>query len=204
MLTVPFDIISRYRLWCLLVLLGLSGCSAAYHFQYRYTMISPPGGTGGVEDAQVRIQLTPAPEAGVLHLTVANKSSQPIAIVWAQTYYIDPFGRRRQVAETGTHWFFRLREWFADDTRIAPRETLRLQVHPGGHQTYNPFTISRTAAGNVTLSTSPPPLFPTSGNTPSTGKRYQNREFRFILALRIGTNVTRYPFTFRITDVDVQ
>ena len=33
-----------------------------------------------------------------------------MAIVWDQTYYIDPFGRRRAATETGMHWFFRLRE----------------------------------------------------------------------------------------------
>jgi hypothetical protein len=36
------------------------------------------------------------------------------------------------------------------------------------------------------------------------GKNYQGQEFRFVLALRRGTEVMQYPFTFRITEVDVQ
>jgi hypothetical protein len=204
MFTIQFNALNRRRLWCLLVLLSLSGCSATYRFQYRYTMISPSGGTEGVEDDQVRIQLTPEPQTGVMQLTVANKLSRSIAIVWEQTRYIDPFGRRRQATETGAQWFFRPREWFANETSIVSGGTLSVQVHPGEHQTYNPLTVSRGAGGDVTLSTSPRPLLPTSGTTPTMGKRFQDREFRFILALRIGTNVTEYSFTFRITDVDVQ
>jgi hypothetical protein len=192
-------------LWCLLVLLSLDGCSTTYHFQYHYSMISPPGGTEGVEDDQVRIQLTPDPATGVMQLTIANKSSQPMAIVWKQTYYIDPLGHRTSVTETGTHWFFRLREWSADDTLIAPGETLRTRAQPGeGHQTYDHITISRTAEGTVTTSTAPRPLLPGNGKTPAVGKRYRNQEFHFVLALRTGVNVTQYPFTFRITEVDVR
>ncbi len=192
------------QLCCLLALLSLSGCSATYRFQYHYTMISPPGGTEGLENNQVRIHLTPEPTTGVMQLAIANKSSQPITVVWEQTHYIDPLGRRRQATETGARWFFRPREWFADNTRISPGEILRLRVHPGDRQTYNPFTISRTAGQGMTLSSSPNPLLPPSGNTPTTGKRYEGQEFRFILTLRINTDVVQYPFTFRVTEVDVQ
>ena len=167
-------------------------------------MVSPPGGTEGTEDDRVRIQLVPAPGTGVMYVALTNKSSGPIAVVWEQTHYIDPFGRRQPASETGMHWFFRPREWFADDTRIAPGSTLGMHVQPGSRQQYNPFEISRTTGGNVTLSTSPRPLLPATGNTPSLGERYKGQEFRFILALRIGTNVTQYAFTFRITDVAVQ
>ena len=71
-------------------------------------------------------------------------------------------------------------------------------------QTYNPVTVSRQASGEVTFSTSPRSLLPETGNTPAVGTTYQGQEFRFILALRIGSDITRYPFTFRITEVDVQ
>ncbi|MGQ4810398.1 hypothetical protein NKDENANG_03858 [Candidatus Entotheonellaceae bacterium PAL068K] len=195
---------ARYGLWGLLLLLNLSGCGAAYRFQYHYTMISPPGGTEGIEDNQVHIQLAPAPQTGVMQVNIANKGSGSIAIVWQQTHYIDPFGRRRQATETGMHWFFRLREWFADETRIAPGEMLSTHVQPGSRQSYNPFVVSRVAGGDVTLSTSSHPLLPASGNTPNLGKSYKGQKFQFILTLRIGTSMTQYPFAFRITDVEVQ
>jgi hypothetical protein len=193
-----------YLIWCLLVLFSLSGCGAAYHFQYHYTMISPPGGAEGMENDQVRIQLLPEPTTGIMRLSVMNKSLHPVDIVWEQTHYIDPFGRRRQATETGIQWFLRPREWAANHTRISTGKTLRIRVHPGSHQTYNPFAVSRTAGEGATLSSAPRALLPPSGNTPTTGTRYTGQEFRFILALRIGADVTQYPFTFRVTEVDVQ
>lgn len=194
----------RFQLCYLLLFVSLSGCSAAYHFQYHYTMVSPPGGTEGVETDQVRIHLKPEPTTGIIQLSVTNKSPQPITIVWGQTHYIDPFGRRQQAAETGIQWFLRPHEWIVDNTRIAPGKTLRIRVHPGRHQTYNPFAVSRTAAEGVTLSASPRPLLPPASSTPTTGKRYVGQEFRFVLALHIATDVIQYPFAFRVTGVDVQ
>jgi hypothetical protein len=204
MRTVQPDAVRGRRCWCLLFLLLLSSCSTAYHFRYRYTLIAPPGGAEGVEDERVRIQLSPAPESGVMQLTVMNKNDYSITVVWEQTHYIDPLGRRQPATETGMQWFFRPREWFVDETRIAPGDTLRTRVQPGEHQTYNPFTVSRSASGGIALSSAPRPLLPTSGNTRTVGQAYEGREFQFVLALRLGTDVTRYPFTFRVTDVEVQ
>ena len=68
----------------------------------------------------------------------------------------------------------------------------------------NPFTVSRSTAGEVAVSTTPQPLLPTRGNTPTLGQAYKGREFRFILALQFDAGVTPYTFTFRITDVEVQ
>jgi hypothetical protein len=194
----------RSQLWYLLILLGLSGCSAAYHFQYHYTMVSPPGGTEGVENDQVRIHLIPEPTTGIIRLDVTNKNPRPIAIAWDQTHYIDPFGRRRQATETGAQWFLRPREWVSDNTRIAPGATLRIRVHPGSHQTYNPLGVTHTVGEGTTLTSAPRPLLPPTGSTPTTGQRYVGQEFRFILALRIDTDVIQYPFTFRVTEVEVQ
>jgi hypothetical protein len=202
--TRRLDALIRSRLWGLLILLSLSACSSTYHFRYQYALVAPSGGAEGIEDNQVRIQLYPAPENGLIQLVVANKSTQPIAIVWGQSHYIDPFGRRRPAMETGMQWFFRPREWFADDTQIDAGQTFRTRVQPGEHQTYNPFTVSRSASGEVTASTTATPLLPTGGNTRAVGQAYQGREFRFILALRLGSDVNLYPFTFRITDVAVQ
>ena len=68
----------------------------------------------------------------------------------------------------------------------------------------NPFIVSRSTGGEVAVSTTPQPLLPTGGNTPTLGQAYKGREFRFILALQFEAGVTPYTFTFRITDVEVQ
>jgi hypothetical protein len=197
---VWFDPNGRWWLCYLLTVLSLSGCGAAYHFRYHYTLVSPPGAIEGLEDDQLRIQLSPDPAGGIMEITVTNKSVQPLVIVWEQTHYMDPLGRRRQATETGMRWFFR----FTDDTHIAPGEVLRTRVQPGGPQTYNPFTVSRTASGEVALSSTPATLFPTAGDQAAVGKNYQGQEFRFVLSLRRGTEAMQYPFTFRITEVEVQ
>jgi hypothetical protein len=202
--TLRLDAVLRSALWGLLILLSLSACSPTYHFRYQYALIAPPGGTEGVENDQVRIQLSPTSESGIMQLAVVNKSPQAMAIVWDQTHYIDPFGRRRAASETGLQWFFRLREWFAEDTPIDPGDTFHTRVQAGERQEYNPFTLSRSASGDVTVSTATTPLLPTGGKARAVGQAYQGREFHFILALRLGTDVTLYPFTFRITDVAVQ
>ena len=189
---------------CVLLLLSISACSSAYHFRYDYIMVDPPGGSEGMEDEHVRINLTPVARKGILQLVVVNKTSRPIRIVWEQTHYLDPRGRRREASETGIGWFFRPQEWLQSGTPVVPGGEFRAQVQAGEHQTYNPLTVSRQASGEVTFSTSPRSLLPETGNTPAVGTSYQGQEFRFILALRIGSDITRYPFTFRITEVDVQ
>jgi hypothetical protein len=199
----PYAVL-RSCLWGCLILLSLSACSSTYHFRYRYALIAPSGSADGVDNEQVRIQLSPAPDTGIMQLAILNKSTQAIAIVWDQTHYVDPLGRRRPATETGMQWFFRPREWFADDTRIDPGQTFNARVQAGEHQLYNPFTLSRSASGDVAASTAAAPLLPTGATARTVGQAYQGREFRFVLALRQGTDVTLYPFTFRITSVEVQ
>ena len=134
--TLRLDAVLRSALWGLLILLSLSACSPTYHFRYQYALIAPPGGTEGVENDQVHIQLSPTSESGIMQLAVVNKSPQAMAIVWDQTHYIDPFGRRRAASETGLQWFFRLREWFAEDTPIDPGDTFHTRVQAGERQEY--------------------------------------------------------------------
>ncbi|HET9866536.1 MAG TPA: hypothetical protein VFQ06_04540, partial [Nitrospira sp.] len=88
--------------------------------------------------------------------------------------------------------------------QIAPGREFRARIHAGSRQTYNPFTVSRQAGGAVHVSTSPRSLLPPSGDSSAVGEAYQGREFHFILAFRMGTEIVRYPFTFRITSVDVK
>jgi hypothetical protein len=186
------------------MLWGLVGCSPAYRFQYHYVMTEPPGGSEGMQDENVQILIDPVPNKGLLDLAVTNKRAEPISIEWEQTYFVDPFGKRQQANETGSGWFFRPQAWTLAGDQIAPGREFRVRVHAGSRQTYNPFTVSRQASGAVQVSTSARSLLPTSGDASAIGEAYQGREFHFILALRMGTEIVRYPFSFRITSVDVQ
>lgn len=187
-----------------LMLLGLVGCNPAYRFQYHYVMTDPPGGSEGMQDENVRILIAPAPTKGLLDLAVMNKRTRPISIAWEQTYFVDPFGKRQQADEAGAGWFFRPQSWSLAGDQIAPGREFRVRIHAGSRQTYNPFTVSRQASGAVHVSTAARSLLPTSGASSAVGEAYQGRDFHFILALRMGTEIARYPFTFRITSVDVQ
>ncbi len=193
-----------WPLVCLAVLLGMIGCSNTYRFQYRYTMIEPPGGSEGIEDDRVQIRLAPVPHRGTLNLALRNKGTQGVAIDWEETHFIDTLGRRQLATEVGTNWFLRPANWFSDRVAIAPGEAYRIQVQAGRHQSYNPFSITRQASGAVNISSQPRSLLPASGATSEVGETYKGRTFQFILALRVDGEDIRYPFTFRITDVDVQ
>jgi hypothetical protein len=196
--------IGRLLLLGLIMLMSLIACSHAYRFRYHYVMVEPPGGSEGLEDRRVRIRLDPVVDRGLLHLTLTNKSLQPMTILWEQTHFIDPVGRRHDASETGAAWFFRASEWVTEGARIPPGSTFQARVHAGSQQSYNPFTITRQSGGAVQLSTTPASLFPTTAETASAGQAYQGQQFRFVLALRVGDDITRYPFTFRITEVEVQ
>jgi len=186
------------------MLLDLAGCSSAYRFQYYYVMTDPPGGSEGMQDENVRILIDPVPNKGLLDLVVMNKRTEPISIVWEQTYFVDPFGKRQQADEAGAGWFFRPQSWSFAGDQIAPGREFRARIHAGSRQTYNPLTVSRQVGGAVHVSTSPRSLLPLSGDSSAVGEAYQGREFHFIFALRMGAEIVRYPFTFRITSVDVQ
>ncbi len=195
-----------FLIWLLMGLVGLSlaGCSRAYRFQYQYVMTNPPGGSEGVEEEGVRVLVTPVANKGLLDLAITNKRIEPISIVWEETHFIDPFGKRQLADEAGVSWFVRPQSWIADGASVQPGRELRIRVHAGARQSYNPLTVSRQASGIVNVSTAPQSLMPTSGSSAAIGEAHQGREFHFILALRLGTEVVRYPFTFRITEVEVQ
>jgi hypothetical protein len=90
------------------------------------------------------------------------------------------------------------------DPRLPYDPEFRPSGRPTERVSLNPFTVSRSTGGEVTVSSALPPLVPTSGTTPTLGQAYRGREFRFILALHLDARLTSYTFTFRITDVEVQ
>lgn len=235
-------VLSRFApahwLWWVLVLASLGGCSAPYHFRYQYALVAPEGGGAGLDNERLRVRVAPTPEVGVLQLTVVNRGTAPITIIWTQTHYIDPLGQARPVINAGASGLFGPPGWPVGGTRLMAGEAFEALIRPGGVPTarppslspyagqpdprlpydpefqpsgrpaertsLNPFTVSRSTGGGVAISTTPEPLVPTSGTTPTLGQAYKGREFRFILALRLDTEVTPYTFTFRITDVEVQ
>ena len=90
------------------------------------------------------------------------------------------------------------------DPRLPPDPEFQPTGRATDRVSLNPLTVSRSTAGEVTVSTAPQPLLPVSGNTPTLGQAYKGREFRFVLTLLLDTGITPYTFTFRITDVAVQ
>ena len=225
-------------LWCVLVCVSLSACSAPYHFRYQYTPVATEGSSADVDNERLKVLVIPTDEVGVLQLTVMNKSPQPLTIVWTRTHYIDPLGHVRPAIDARPAGLFGPPAWPAGGTLIVPGAVFQATLRPGGFRTarapslspyagqpdprlpydpefqpteratdrvsFNPFTVARSTAGEVTVSTAPQPLVPTSGNTPTLGQAYKGREFRFVLALLLDTGITPHTFTFRITDVEVQ
>lgn len=90
------------------------------------------------------------------------------------------------------------------DPRLPPDPEFQPTGRATDRVSLNPFTVARSTAGEVTVSTAPQSLLPTSGNTPTLGQAYKGREFRFVLALLLDAGITPYTFTFRITEVEVQ
>jgi hypothetical protein len=90
------------------------------------------------------------------------------------------------------------------DLRLPPDPEFQPSGRPVERASANPFIVSRSTGGDVTVSTTPQPLLPTGGNAPTLGQAYKGREFRFILALQFEAGVMPYTFTFHITDVEVQ
>ena len=44
-------------LWCMLVLVSLSGCSPPYHFRYQYAMVAQDGSGDGIDNERVRVRV---------------------------------------------------------------------------------------------------------------------------------------------------
>lgn len=128
----------------IIMLCLLSSCSGTHRYQYQYAMIAPQEDQQGIiEDTQARVQLIATAEVGVFAMEISNKSVDPIAIVWAQSYYLDPFGRRRQALQAGTQRVFRAPGWDIADTRLGPGATIRVTVRPGPQTTLSTPEIAR-------------------------------------------------------------
>ncbi len=163
MLLAPRCVLRLRWLWGVLLSVSLCGCGTAYHFRYQYTMLPTAGGTSdGIEDARVRIRVTPTSEVGVLQLSVMNIGTQPVTIVWARTRYIDPLGQTRPVLDASATGWFSTPEWPAEGTRIVPSEAFQGRVRPGGFRTARQPRLS-PYAGQPDLRLPPDPAYQPSG-----------------------------------------
>ena len=149
-------------LWYVVICVSLSGCSAAYHFHYQYTMVTPDSGSNDIDNDRVRIHVTPTSEVGVLQLTVMNKSTQLMTIVWTQTRYVDPLGQARPALDAGASGWFGPPGWPAGGTRIVQGEAFQATIRPGGFRTTRQPSLS-PYAGQPDLRLPYDPEFQPSG-----------------------------------------
>ena len=153
------DVLARaLRLWCVVALVTLSGCTAPYQFRYHYTLVAPAGGSDSIEDERVRVRVTPTVETGVLELTVINKSLQPLTIVWDQTRYVDPFGHQRPTIEAEAGGFWWPRPWPVGGPQVALGEALQTTIRPAGLRAPRVQSLS-PYAGQFDMHVPPNPEF---------------------------------------------
>ena len=224
--------------WCVALAALLSSCSVVHRYHYDYTLKAPDKGVAGfIENDQVRVQVTPTEALGVVQLVVTNKSLEPVAVAWQESYFVNPHGHRHQAVNTD-QGIIRAPDASMREGDIAPGATWRVTVQPGGAQAtrqphtepsryqadrrlptendqdrlspvdrqlvLNPLTMALYEGGEVVLASSAPPFLPKAGNAPALAEAYKGQEFRLVLGLRTGDDITPYHFTFVITDVRVR
>jgi len=154
---------ARWRwLWCVLVGVSLSACSATYHFRYQSTLLSTDSSRNGLDNERLRILVNPTDEVGVLQLHVMNKSAQPVTIVWNRTQYVDPLGHVRPAIDAGPIGLFGVPAWPSGGTIVVPGDTFQATVRPGGFRTARAPSLS-PYAGQPDLRLPPDPEFQPTG-----------------------------------------
>ena len=124
----------RAWVWCVALAALLSSCSVAHRYHYDYTLKAPDKGVAGViENDQVRVQVTPTEALGVVQLAVTNKSLEPVAVAWQESYFVNPHGHRHQAVNTD-QGVIRAPDASMREGDIAPGATWRVTVQPGGAQ----------------------------------------------------------------------
>lgn len=206
----------------------LSGCGAAHQYHYDYALKASSERAGGViENDQVRVRATPTGALGVVQMSVTNKSLEPVAVAWQESYFVNPHGHRHQ-AVNPNQGIIRAPDTAMREGGIAPGATWRAVVQPGGAPTnrplrgepsrydqgglspvdrqlvLNPLTITLHEGGDVVLASPASSFLPAAGNVPELAATYKGQEFHLVLGLQSGDAVTPYRFTFVITDVRVR
>ena len=126
-------------MWCVVLAALLSGCSAAHRYHYDYALKASGERAGGViENDQVRVQAVPTEALGAVQLAVINKSLEPVAVAWRESYFVNPHGHRHQAVNTD-QGIIRAPDASMREGAIAPGATWRAIVQPGGAPTTQPF-----------------------------------------------------------------
>lgn len=117
----------------------LSGCSVAHQYHYDYALKTSGERAGGViEDDQVRVRAVPTETLGIVQLAVTNKSLEPVAVAWRDSYFVDPHGYRHQ-AVNPDQAVIRAPDASMREGAITPGATWRAIVQPGGTPTNQPL-----------------------------------------------------------------
>ena len=215
----------RSWIWYAVLAALLSSCSPAHRYHYDYMLkVSEKGAEGVIENDEVRVQAAPTEALGVVQLSVTNKSLEPVAVAWRETYFVNPHGHRHQ-AVNPDQGLIRSPDASMREGAIAPGATWRATVQPGGTPTarpfqaepsryqqgslspvdrqlvLNPLTVTLREGGEVVVASHASSFLPNAGNAPALAAAYKGQEFHLVLGLRTGDDVTPYRFTFVITDV---
>ncbi len=117
----------------------LSSCNAAHRYHYDYALRAPDKRMEGViENEEVRVRVAPTEVPGVVQLAVINKSLQPVAVAWRESYFVNPHGHRHQAINTN-QGIIRAPDASMREGAIAPGATWRGTVQPGGAQATRPL-----------------------------------------------------------------
>ena len=205
----------------------VAACSAPHEYSYDYALQASGGPAEGVvENDRLRVQVVPTAALGAVHVAVTNKSLEPVAVAWRETYFVNPHGHRHQAVDRDQA-VIRAPDASMREGGIAPGATWRSTVQPGGapassprqteswrHQgdlspvdrqlVLNPLTVTVYEGGEVALGSAVSSFLPNAGNAPELAEAYRDQEFQFVLGLRAGDDVTPYRFDFVITDVQVR
>lgn len=202
-------------------------CSAPHQFHYEYGLKASGGPTKGViENERLRLQVVPTPALGVVHVAVTNKSLEPVALAWQETYFVNPHGHRHQAVDRDQA-VIRAPDASMREGGIAPGATWRSTVQPGGapasrprptespryqgdlspvdrQLVLNPLTVTVYEGGEVAVGSAAASFLPGAGNAPELAEAYRGEEFHLVLGVRAGGDVTPYRFEFIVTDVRVR
>ena len=212
-------------MWCVVLAALLNSCSAAHQYHYDYALkASGERAAGVIEDDQVRVQVVPTEAPGVVQLAVINKSLEPVAVAWRESYFVNPHGHRHQAVNTD-QGIIRAPDASMREGAIAPGATWRATLQPGSTPTtrpsqaepsryrqgslspvdrqlvLNPLTVTLREGGEVALTSPGSSFLPSTGNTPALAEAYRGQEFHLVLGLQTGNDIIPYRFTFVITDV---
>ena len=215
----------QFKLGLALAVLAVA-CAAPHQYRYDYALkTSGESAKGIIENDRLRVQVAPTKALGVVHVAVTNKSLEPAAVAWQETYFVNPHGHRHQAVDRNQA-VIRAPDASMREGGIAPGATWRGTMQPGGapastprqvessryegglspvdrQLVLNPLTVTVYEGGEMTLGSAAASFLPGAGSAPELAEAYRGKEFHLVLGLQAGAEVISYRFDFVITDVQV-